>query len=99
MDRPARVVAVEHLGGHQLRVTFGDGLVRELDLAGVLRGGVFAALEDPAYFAQAVVDPVAGTVCWPNGVDFDPDVLHGDYPPASGEAPCVLREYRLRPTG
>lgn len=98
MDRPARVVAVEHLGGRQLRVTFDDGLVRELDFDELLRGGVFTELEDPAQFSQAGVDPVAGTVCWPNGIDLDPDVLHGDHPPASGGTPRVLREYRLRPT-
>lgn len=29
---------------------------------------------------------------------LDPDVLHGDFEPASGPAVRVLREYRLRPT-
>ena len=42
---------------------------------------------------------LAGTICWPNGVDLDPDVLHGDFEPASSRPPRVLREYRLRPTG
>lgn len=99
MDRPARVVAVEHLGAFQLRITFSDDLVRELDFDEVLRGGVFEELEDEAAFAQVSLDDVAGTICWPNGVDLDPDVLHGDFEPASGRAPRVLREYRLRPTG
>jgi hypothetical protein len=44
-------------------------------------------------------DPVAGTVAWPNGVDLDPDVLHGDHAPASGRSATVLKQYRLRPTG
>jgi integrase len=29
------------------------------------------------------VDPELGTVVWPNGYDLDPDVLHGDYEPAT----------------
>jgi hypothetical protein len=29
-------------------------------------------------FASVAVDPVAGTVAWPNGIDLDPDTLHGD---------------------
>ena len=98
MARPARVIEVDYLGAHQLRVAFTDGLVRELDFAGTLRGGVFTELEDAAYFAQATVDPVGGTICWPNGVDLDPDVLHGDFEPARGSGPRLLREYRLRPT-
>ena len=36
-------------------------------------------LRDPDYFAQVRVDPEAGTIVWPNGVDLDPQVLHGDY--------------------
>jgi hypothetical protein len=39
-------------------------------------------LRDPDYFAQVQVDPEAGTIVWPNGVDLDPLVLHGDYDPA-----------------
>ena len=94
----ARVVEVESLGEFRLRLTFSDGLVRELDFDGVLVGGVFEPLADPAFFARASVDDVAGTVVWPNGVDLDPDVLHGDHEPESGRSPTTLREYRLRPT-
>jgi len=101
VSRLARVLEVEHLGEHQLRLTFSDGLVRELDFAGAIQGsgGVFEPLEDPGFFAQVAVDEVAGTISWPNGVDLDPDVLHGDHEPASGRSPVVLKQYRLRPTG
>ncbi|MGH9178539.1 MAG: DUF2442 domain-containing protein [Acidimicrobiales bacterium] len=99
VSRPARIVAVEPMGDHRLRLTFSDDLVRELDFAGVLDGAVFEPLRDAAAFAEVSVDEVAGTIAWPNGVDLDPDVLHGDHQPASGRGPVVLREYRLRPTG
>lgn len=90
---------MEHLGDFQLRLTFSDGLVRELDFDGVLEGEVFEPLQDRALFAQVSVDTVAGTIAWPIGVDLDPDVLHGDHEPASGRAPVVLKEYRLGLTG
>jgi hypothetical protein len=99
MSSLARIVAVEHLGDYRLRLTFSDGLVRELDFDGVLEGGVFEPLREVRTFSLAAVDEVAGTICWPNGVDLDPDVLHGDFEPASGSSAKVLREYHLRATG
>ena len=90
---------MEPLGDYVLRLTFSDGLVRELDFGGILDGGVFEPLTEPGFFAQVSVDEVAGTIVWPNGVDLDPDVLHGDHEPASGGAPVVMKQYRLRATG
>ena len=74
------VVKAEVLPPYGLRLVFDDGLVREVDLAGELRGSVFEPLKDPAFFAQVEVDH--GTVVWPNGLDLDPAVLHGDAEPA-----------------
>lgn len=39
---------------------------------------------DPAFFAQVAVEH--GTVVWPNGVDLDPLVLHGDFEPAESQS-------------
>ena len=99
MSRRARIVDVGHLGEHRLRLTFRDGLVRELDFSEPAGhwGGALGPLCDPAFFGQVAVDPVSGTIAWPNGVDFDPDVLHGDHEPASGRRATVLEEYRLGP--
>ena len=85
---------------HRLRLTFTDGLVRELDFSEPASdwGGVLAPLCDPAFFGQVAVDPVSGTIAWPHGVDFDPDVLHGDYEPASGRRATVLKQYRPHPS-
>ncbi len=99
MSRPARIIDAEALGGLRVRLTFSDGLVRELDLDPMLEGGVLRPLRDPSEFASVVVDKVAGTVAWPSGIDLDPDVLHGDHKPATGWPPIVLREYTLRQTG
>lgn len=93
-----RVTDVAHLGARMLRVAFSDGLVRELDFAGQLPG-VHAMIDNDVAFAEATVDSMAGTVCWPNGFDLDPDVLHGDQASASAVQPRLLREYRLQQTG
>jgi len=94
-----RITEVEYLGDHRLRLTFNDRLVRDLDFAPVVeRGGVFDSLRDPAFFARVGVDSITGTICWPNDLDLDPDVLHGDHQPASGVRPILIAEHRLRPT-
>src|SRR5712692_804774 len=81
--RIPHVQAVEVPQAHVMRVTFDDGLVRELKfLVGGHEGTVFAPLDDPDFFAQVTVDPESRTVVWPNGLDLDPAVLHGDFEPA-----------------
>jgi len=60
--------------------------------------GILSTLDDDESFAAVAVDPIAGTVCWPGGIDLDPDVLHGDHAPATGTGAKVLREYRLQAT-
>lgn len=95
MSSLARVRAVQPLGGRILRVTFTDGLVRELDFDGAL-GGVLQSIDNDATFAAVSVDDVAGTVTWPGGIDLDPDVLHGDHVAVSGIRPRLVREYRMQ---
>ncbi len=94
-----RVTQVEHLGDLRLRLTFSDGLVRELDFEDALNGILFEQLREPSFFSQVAIDPIAGTVRWPNGIDFDPDVLHGDHPPAGGQGARLISEHHLRATG
>jgi hypothetical protein len=93
------VAQVQHLGARVLRVTFSDGLVRELDFAEALVGLLSDLDESDERFSEASVDAIAGTVCWPDGIDLDPDVLHGDHEPASTVRPRLIREYRLQQTG
>jgi hypothetical protein len=38
--------------------------------------GVFEALRDPGFFAQAKVNAELGTIFWPNDADLDSDILH-----------------------
>jgi hypothetical protein len=78
-----RITSVEVLDHYLLRLSFSDGSSRDVNLTGELRGPVFEPLADPDFFAQVRVDDELGTVVWPNGVDLDPLVLHGDFEPAS----------------
>ena len=82
------VTEVEPLVERWLRLTFADGAVHEVDLAGVLQvGGAFAQIRDDRdAFESVAVDREFGTVMWPGDVDLDPDVLRGDELPASGAA-------------
>ena len=73
-----RVKQVRHLGEYRLELSFTDDTTGELDFEErvVGRGGVFAPLEDIAFFQRVQVDPEVGTIVWPNEVDFCPDVLY-----------------------
>ena len=70
-----RVDAVELVGPFSLILRFNDGTLRRVDLLPELEGPIFKPLRDPAYFSQVVLDPVSGTVVWPNGADFAPNFL------------------------
>ena len=73
-----RVKQVHYRGEYRLELSFTDGTTGELDFRErvVGRGGVFGPLEDIALFRQVKVDSEAGTIVWPKGVDFCPDVLY-----------------------
>jgi hypothetical protein len=73
-----RVTGVRHIGDYRLELEFADGTTRQVDFKQriVGRGGVFRPLEDVELFKQVRVDSEAGTIVWPNGVDFCPDVLY-----------------------
>jgi hypothetical protein len=77
LNKIPKVTAVEVLPPYRLRLTFDDGLRRDVDLTHELWGRMFEPLKDPAFFGQVFIDH--GTVAWPNGLDLDPLVLHGDF--------------------
>ena len=72
------VTSVKHLGDYRLRLTFDDGVSKELDLWPYLenKGGVFKKVKNKEFFSQVRIDPEAGTIVWPNGADWAPDVLY-----------------------
>ncbi len=75
-----RIRGVRHVAGYALELTFSENTVAELDFRRriVGRGGVFRPLENLDFFRRVTVDEEAGTLVWPNGVDFCPDVLYAE---------------------
>lgn len=74
---PWRVEAVEAIGGYRLKVRFFDGTTGIVDLSARVRSphaGVFAALADPARFAEVFVS--FGVVTWPGEIDLAPDAMY-----------------------
>lgn len=86
MEGMLRVTQAEPLKDCVLRVTFNDGVVRDVDCSFLLRGTLGEPLRDPEYFRQARVDEESRTVVWPNGLDPAPELLHADDPPAAALA-------------
>ena len=73
-----RVNYVQYVTAYRVELGFTDGLRRQIDFQDkvVGRAGVFRALADTEFFSQVRLEPEAGTIVWPNGVDFCPDVLY-----------------------
>ena len=79
MKEPAMILHVTKAvvcGPHSLDLTFNDGTQKRLNLLPLLNGPIFQPLKDPDFFAQVSLDPVVGTVVWPNGADIAPEALH-----------------------
>jgi hypothetical protein len=70
------VVGVAVVGDHTLRLLFSDGTAGDVDFSAERWTGVLEPLNDPAFLAQVIVDPEAGTIVWPNGIDLAPEPLY-----------------------
>ena len=71
------IVAVKPLEEYQLQLCFEDGTEGIVDISKTVQfTGVFAPLQNRAYFSQMQVNLEIGTINWSNGADLDPDVLY-----------------------
>lgn len=84
-----RVIGVEVAGPHTLDVRFKDGSQKRVEILPLLKGPIFEPLRDPLFFAQVLLDLVAGTVVWPNRADIAPETLYRL--PQQGKARGKLR--------
>jgi Protein of unknown function (DUF2442) len=90
VEKLVDITGVEVVGDHRLRLTFADGTSGEVDFGGREWGGVLAPLGDPTFFARVYVDPEAGTIAWPGGLDLAPEPLYeeaGRRPAAASPRP------------
>ena len=76
-----RVKSVEPLEKFRVRITFKDGVQKEIDLEKFLRGEIFEPIRKNSEMFRSV-KVVGGTIGWDNGADIDPDVLYYDLKPA-----------------
>ena len=71
-----RVEKLEFVKKFQLRLTFSNGSVRDVDLEKELYGEIFEPLKVQNEFDQAFLNQETGTIEWPNGADFAPEFLY-----------------------
>ena len=75
IDMFLHVDSVRHLERYRLRVTFDNGVTKDVDLADHLLGEVFEPLKDPKFFRRVRLNPESGTIERPNGADLAPEFL------------------------
>ena len=82
-----RVVSFEKVAAFTLRVGFDDGVSQVIDFRPVLKGELYAPLQDSSLFDRVQIDSEVHTLVWPNGADFDPATLHNwpEFAPALRE--------------
>jgi hypothetical protein len=77
-----RVISVKPLHNYMLEITFSDGLIKIIDVAPFIGGGISDLLKEETYFHQ-VTNEEGGGIRWPNGYDFCPNFLRDEMPAAS----------------
>ena len=87
-----RVVGFEIVGPYRLKVDFADATSQTIDFEPVLAGEIYGPLRDLTLFNQVRLDPVASTLLWPNGADFDPATLH-DWPEYEAQLSELARRW------
>ena len=70
-----RVTDFALLSDYILEVHFDDGSEQVIDFEPVLHGELWGPLRNLELFKQVFIDPIAHTLAWPNGADFDPETL------------------------
>jgi len=71
-----RIKKAEYVKDYKIEIVFGDGVIKVVDFKPFLKDAknLFIPLLDVDYFKNFSVNDT--TICWPNEVDFCPDVLY-----------------------
>ncbi len=70
-----RVTDFKVVGTYDIWVRFDDNTEQVINFEPVLYGQIWEPLRDPQVFRRVKLDPIAWTLTWPNGVDFDAETL------------------------
>ena len=71
-----RITQAVPLEDFRLRLRFNTGEEGVFDMRSYLERPAFASLRDQNLFRHVMIDEIAGTICWPNGIDFCPDMVY-----------------------
>ena len=71
-----RVKQAKYIEDYKIKIMFSNGVMKVVDFSQFLKGAkhVFLPLRDIDYFRGFRVDEI--TLSWPNGADFDPELLY-----------------------
>ncbi len=71
-----RVKKAEYIKDCKIKILFSDGITKVVDFKVFFndKRSFFLPLHDMEYFKKFIVDDT--TICWPNQLDFCPDVLY-----------------------
>ena len=75
-DQTLHILVAKVAGEHKLELEFSNGTTKVVDLGPLMSGRMFEPMKDPEYFARVSVDPISGTIVWPNGADLAPEALY-----------------------
>ena len=87
-----KITNFEIVGDYTIRIEFDDATEQVIDFKPVLYGQMWGPLKDLNFFNKVELDPVAQTLTWPNGADFDPETLH-NWPDYVDELTARAREW------
>ena len=71
-----RIKKARYVGEHKISLLFNDGVTKVVDFKQFLSTTrkLFIPLSNLDYFKSFYLDEI--TICWPNGLDFSPDLLY-----------------------
>lgn len=66
----------EYVRENKIKLLFSDGIIKVVDFSPFLSSTrkIIEPLLDADYFKKFYVDEI--TICWPNGLDFAPELLY-----------------------
>jgi hypothetical protein len=92
------VKQAEYIEGYKIKIIFSNGEMKVVDFAQFLKKAkhVFLPLKNVDYFRKFQVDGI--TLSWPNGADFDPELLYSMGTVAKGRSiKSAARKPPLKP--